>query len=142
MNSPAKVKFLTSIQELLPPFNWPPDSYIIAGSGPMAMRGIREAVDIDILVNTSLWSVLEQQYEAIGATKNEIVIGRLEIWKDWMNLTEKIDEMIENREMMEGFPFMRLSYVIDWKQYLGRPKDIVDIGLIKDYLQRNGNFFS
>ena len=130
----ARVKFLTSIRELLPSFNLPLGSYVIAGSGPMAVRGIRDAVDIDILVNESLWNSLVQRYKVIGANKNEIVIGRVEIWKDWMNLTAKIDEMIENCEMIEGFPFMKLSYVIDWKLYLGRPKDIADIALLKDYL--------
>jgi hypothetical protein len=132
-----QVHFLKSIQELLLPLNWPPGSYIIAGSGPMAMRNMREAVDIDILVNTTLWNSLIQKYEATGATKNRIAIGRLEIWKDWMNLTGKIDEMIENCELIEGFPFMKLFYVIEWKQHLSRPKDLVDIAMIKDHLQKN-----
>ena len=132
----ARVNFLKSIQELLPPFHWPLGSYIIAGSGPMAIRNIRDAADIDILVNKSLWKALQAQYEATGSTKNRIAIGKVEIWKDWMNLTGKIDEMIENCEMIEGFPFMKLCYVIDWKQYLGRPKDLVDIRLISDHLQK------
>lgn len=138
----ARVNFLKSIQELLLPFNWPLGSYIIAGSGPMVMCNMREAVDIDILVNASLWNSLVKQYEATGTTKNRIYIGRIEIWKDWMNLTDKIDEMIENCEMIEGFPFMKLSYVIDWKQHLGRPKDLTDIALINGHLQKERSICS
>ena len=135
-DSQARTNFLESIKKLIPPMRWPIGSYVIAGSGPMAVRTMREAVDIDVLVNAPLWAALEQKHEATGATKNRIAIGRLEIWKDWMNLTGKIDEMIENCEIIEGFPFIKLSYTIDWKRHLERSKDLADIAMIENYLRR------
>lgn len=133
MSSP-RCEFLQSLQ-VLAPLQLPIGSYIIAGSGPLAIRNIRRAVDIDILVNAHLWTILEAKYEVSGAKQNLISIGKIEIWKDWMTLTEQIDEMIKNCDLIDGFPFMKLEYVVTWKEHFGRNKDLQDIELINTFLE-------
>ena len=40
----------------------PQNQYLIWGSGPLAIRGIRESWDIDLLVSKRLWSLLAKTY--------------------------------------------------------------------------------
>ena len=42
--------------------DFPQDKFAIFGSGPMAIRGIRESHDIDIIVKYDLWDELEHKY--------------------------------------------------------------------------------
>ena len=92
-------------------------SYIIAGSGPLAIRDLREDRDIDILVNASLWNELLLHYIPQGTKKNSIVLGEIEVWKDWMILTDRVEEMVENCDVIDDFPFMKLDYVLQTKRY-------------------------
>ena len=43
--------------------NLPLGHYAIFGSGPLAVRGIREAADLDIIVSESLWKELLPKHE-------------------------------------------------------------------------------
>ena len=108
--------------------------FIIAGSGPLAIRDLREARDIDILVNASLWDELLLNYIPQGAKKNYIVFGEIEVWKDWMILTDRVEEMVKDCDVIDGFPFMKLDYVLETKRYTARPKDVQDIELIEIFL--------
>ena len=111
--------------------NLPKDQYLIWGSGPLAIRGLREGKDIDLIVSNQLWQHLVKDYTLLS--KNMIRIGDIEIWNDCLNLTSKIDEMISHPDVIEGFPFMTLTDTIEWKKLMGREKDHKDITLIKNY---------
>jgi hypothetical protein len=65
------------------------------------------------------------------------VFVSVEIWKDWMILTDTIDEMISNCDMIDGHPFMKLLYVIQAKTHMARPKDIDDLRLIQTYIEQS-----
>ena len=131
-----RARFLQRIRSSLLSFDLPIGSYIIAGSGPLAIRDLREASDIDLIVNNTLWQSLLKQYPQARKKENLIALGTVEIWKDWMILTEKIDEMIVNCDMIDGFPFMKLSEVIETKKHMGRPKDVKDVELIHAFLEQ------
>lgn len=131
-----RVRFLQRLRSSLLSVDFPIGSYIIAGSGPLAIRNLREASDIDIIVNGALWQSLQQQHPRAKIKENLISLCSIEIWKDWMMLTDKIDEMIKTSDIIDGFPFMKLSYVMDTKRYMGRPKDLKDIELIKTFLEQ------
>lgn len=126
-SSDIKRQFLGQLRELqdlhLPP-------YLIWGSGPLAIRGLRKSHDIDLLVSKQAWNQLIKSYPP--ATEKMIRIRKIEIWNDCLNLTDRIDEMIAHADWIEGFPFMTLSDTIAWKNFLHREKDLKDIALIED----------
>lgn len=130
------LKFIGELKVL----NFPAGQYAIFGSGPLAVRDLREANDLDIIVKQELWDKLAVQYEpheketTKGPTAS-IAIGNIEIYNTWLNLTPKINEMIDGAEIKEGLPFVKLEYVIEWKTFMARDKDLNDLKLIADYLK-------
>lgn len=120
--------------EALKGLDLPEGQYLIWGSGPLAIRGLREGRDVDLVVTEKYWRQLIQKHPVEGEKKNRIDLGNVEIWSDLMNLTDIIDEMIANCDWFEGQPFMKLSYVVRWKKWLGREKDLRDVKVIKEYL--------
>ena len=129
-----KAKFLEKLKPLKE-LNLPSHHYLIWGSGPLAIRGLRMARDIDLIVTKSLWNELTKKYVPEGPKENKIKIRYIEIWKDLLNLTDRIDDIIADRDMLDGFPFMKLSYTLEWKKYWNSKKDPADIVLIEKYLK-------
>jgi len=70
----------------------------------------------------------------LRGNRTRIQIGNVAIYNSWLHLTDKMNEMIDGAEIIEGLPFVRLEYVIEWKESMGREKDCNDIELIIDYL--------
>lgn len=132
-----KNQFLEQLEELKT-LNLPEDQYIIWGSGVLAIRGIREASDVDIIVSKNCWNNLIKKYPVQGSKLNLLKIGNIEIWKDCMNLTDKVDQMIIDKDIIEGYPFMKLEYTIEWKTFLNREKDKKDILLLEKILKNSG----
>jgi hypothetical protein len=129
---------LNYIEELTG-LNLPSGQYAIFGSGPLAIRNLRDAGDIDIIVTQELWEKLAKTHpqtvkETIKGPVTSINIGHLEIYRDWLNLTPKIKELIETADIINNLPFVKLEYVIEWKTYMGRDKDKNDLKLIKTHL--------
>ncbi len=60
--------------------------YSITGSGPLAIRNLRAAVDVDILVTSAVWQELIKRYSPYD--EKHIRIGQMEIWGDFINLTK------------------------------------------------------
>jgi len=114
--------------------NLPAGKFAIFGSGPMAIRKIRESDDLDIIVKQDLWDILISKYpNNLHKNPTCLKIGNMEIYKDWLKLSDKVDEMIDSAETIANFPFVQLKYVVKWKQQFGRKKDIKDIELIRQY---------
>ena len=130
-----KQQFLKKLEKL-DHLNFPKDQYLIWGSGPLAIRGLREARDVDLIVTKNLWDDLIKKYTPEGPKKNNIKIADIEIWNDLLNLTDKIDEIIADSDSIEGFPFMKLSYTVEWKKNRNSKKDLRDIALIKKYFKK------
>ena len=130
------LNFLDELKTL----NLPADQYAIFGSGPLAIRNLRDANDIDIIVKQELWDIIAKQHnpqqkETPKGMSTSINIGNLEIYNTWLNLTPKINEMIDSAEIIDNLPFVKLEHVIEWKKFMGRDKDINDLKLIKEYLK-------
>jgi len=128
------MRYLDELCEL----NLPSDQYAVFGSGVLAIRGLRENRDIDIVVKQELWKKLINKYPVndVGA----IEIGNVEIW-DSYGLEPKCDveSFIDSSENIDGIFYVRLEHVIEWKKLKGREKDLVDVGLMEDYLKQNNN---
>ncbi len=117
----------------------PTEEYALFGSSPLAIHGIRDSEDIDIIVKTRLWDELVKKYPP----ENEklIKIKSIEIYKNWLPWIDDINKLINDAEIIGGVRFVKLNYVLDWKKAFGREKDIKDIQLIEQYLKRGDNKF-
>lgn len=112
----------------------PAGKFAIFGSGPMSVRGIRESDDLDIIVKQDLWDTLLEQYPtSLHHNPTCLKIGNVEIYKDWLELSDRMNEMIDGAEKIANFPFVQLKFVVEWKTQFGREKDIRDIELIQKY---------
>ncbi len=120
--------------------NLPKDKYAISSSGPMAIRKIREAKDIDIVVSDDLWQELSVKYEVKHLDKGDVIdinehVQALSNFKPDLNLDIRSNnEQIQDAEEFDGYKFVRLEDVIRFKKVIGREKDFKDIDLINNYL--------
>mgnify|MGYP001619179896 CR=1 FL=1 len=114
--------------------NLPHGQYALFGSAQLAVRNLRPSKDLDIIVRPELWSELTKNYpQHVKQEPTRIHIGNIEIFHTWQNLSDKITEMIASAELIEGLPFVRIEYVLEWKKFRQQPKDIADIALIQSY---------
>lgn len=124
------MKFNSFLRELKK-LGLPAEQYAIVGSGPLAVRGLRDAGDLDLIVKPGLWKNLCKRFPA---ENNKVIrIGKIEIFKNWEPWLENTDELIETAEIINGFPFVRLEFIAEWKKKMKREKDLKDLELIKDF---------
>ena len=118
--------------------NLPDGEYAIYGSGPLAIRGIREARDLDVIVTDSLYQELKEKYPK-DSKKERIKIEKIEIYPCWAwePQIKGLEGAIKRAELIEGLRFVQLNDLVNYKKKMGRPKDLNDIKLIREYLQNN-----
>ena len=122
------------MQELLNELNklnLPKDEFAIFGSAVMAIKGIREAKDIDLIVTNELYKKLIKKYKEIKP--GIIQVGNIEIIASWNSLIKNPEEVIKNSERIGDYNYIRLKDLIAWKKKMGREKDKNAITLIKEY---------
>lgn len=126
-----KVKYLDEVLAL----NLPRDQYALFGSTCLAVHGLRENKDVDILVKERIWKELVKEYPL--TKRGTIEIGNVEIGYSFYNpfLNAPIDDMIDTAEIIDGLKYVKLEYVLAWKKRRMSEKDIKDIRLIEDYLK-------
>lgn len=132
---------MENLQELLSEFkklNLPDGEYAVYGSGPLAVRGIRDVHDLDVIVSNSLYRRLRDRYME-DEEKERIKIGKIEIYPPWGWSPEikdlEMEEVISQAELIKGVRFTKLEDILDFKKRMGRPKDLKDIQLVNDYLE-------
>ena len=59
----------------------------------------------------------------------------IELWKDWKPGQWDIQELIDKAEIIDGLPFVKLEYVVEWKRQNGREKDLKDIKTAEEFLR-------
>jgi hypothetical protein len=103
-----------------------PGEYAVFGSGPIAVRGLIDKVrDLDVIVRGETW----QQVRALGVVVmkggDEMVdLGNgLTFGRSWGYGVFNIEKLIDDAEIIEGLPFVRLDAVIEFKKIADRPKD-------------------
>ncbi len=137
------LKKFTLQLENLKALNLPPNEFIVVGSGSLAVRGIREAKDVDIVVTESLWNVMSKKYKV---ELNDWGVERLCLPHDIEILNPKqsifgnskivpFKGIFNNADVFDGIKFLDLEHLKMIKLKLGRPIDLQDIKLIDKYLQ-------
>ncbi|HEY4516696.1 MAG TPA: hypothetical protein VJG64_02015 [Candidatus Paceibacterota bacterium] len=128
------------IIEKVKALNLPSDSYVVDGSCPMAIAGLRESNDIDLLVSKELFEQLRErgwrEHEK-GPDDKPLVYDVFEAHSHWdfSPYVFTLEQLLKTVTIVEGIPFASLQEVRNWKAAAARPKDLKDIELIDAYLQ-------
>ena len=115
--------------------NLPENSYVVFGSCPMAVLGLREAKDIDLVVSPQVFGFLKAAgWEVVkkGGKDNRLAWDVYEAHGEWNYL----QTLLSSATMVDGVPFASLAELRKWKQGRGREKDLADIKLIDEYSEK------
>ncbi len=129
------------LTEILKSLNLPKGEYAIFGSGPLAVRKIRDSSDLDVILTEALFEKLKKKKEFIYSTEKDgykverLLLDNIEFFKSWAPGNWDTNELVKNAEEIDGLCFVKLSEVIKWKKLLGREKDKKDLKLIDEYLK-------
>ena len=94
----------------------PQGQYAVFGSGLLAMLNIRENEDIDLIVKERLWKKLLRHHDPLPDNSSAIRIGHIEFCKDWLPWFENSDKLIDEAEVIDDIPFVKMEYVETEKQ--------------------------
>ena len=125
------MKFLEDLKKL----KLPADKFAVFGSGAMAIRGIRDSNDLDIIVKKDLWEKIDRKYMARN-NQGGVLIGEIDVAKDWLPYFDDVDELIDTADVINGVRFVKLEHVLKWKKAMAREKDKKDVKLIEEFLKK------
>lgn len=128
---------MVALLEELKHLHLPQDQFAIFGSDPLGIRQLRESKDLDLVVKPELWERLAKKYP-LREKSDSIAIGRIEIFPDWLPWFDDVNPLIDNADIIEGFHFVQLKYVLRLKKAMNREKDKKDIKIIERYLLQSG----
>jgi hypothetical protein len=129
---------------------FPIGQYVVVG-GSMEAHGIRKARDIDVVVDSELFEELGQQESWVPYSPKPAFMGKTwgRLEKEGIQVNSEISwagvffaetqELIDNAEIIQGFPFAPLEILVAWKKARGRQKDIKDIELIAGYFSNRSS---
>ncbi|MFH1129347.1 MAG: hypothetical protein V1686_01265 [Patescibacteria group bacterium] len=126
--------------EKLKELNLPKGKFAIFGSGPMGPKGLRDPRDLDIIVTEDIFSDFKKRPDfKLGQKKSDneyLEKDGIEIYTNWNLEDWDINKLINEAEIIDNLPFVRIEEVLRWKRAYNREKDIKDIELIENYLNR------
>lgn len=126
-----KDEIITKVKAL----NLPKNSYVVFGSSPLAVAGLRPANDIDLFVSKEVFLKLKEAgWRELQKSPNDrpLVRDDFEAHDNWnfSSYSPTLTQLLKSAEIIDGIPFASLEEVRKWKAASGRPKDLVDIKLI------------
>ena len=129
----------TTIINKVKNLNLPENSYVVFGSCPLAIEGIRESNDIDLLVSGELHKILESKgWQKIvkGPHDTPVVRDVFEAHDNWnfSSYNPTLADLLINAKDVDGVKFASIDDVRRWKLASSRPKDLADLKLIDAYL--------
>jgi hypothetical protein len=118
----------------------PRDHHVIIGSGPLAVRGLRPAANLDVMLTDALWDQLEPSHGIDDRYGTLLLARRVEgyrrsIFAQWREMPA-VEEWIAGADVFDDLPFLSLEHTIAFKRAQGREKDLEDIRLIQGWLDR------
>lgn len=135
---------ISNLLEELEKLNIPKDKMAITSSGPLGIRNLREINDLDIIVYPEIWKVLTQKYPVLKDDNFEsLYIGNIQVLGDGSWFTNpkygSVKDDIDNADIIDGNRYVKLEKILTIKLHNNRDKDIKDVKLIKEYLNRQNN---
>jgi len=122
---------------------FPTGSYIIYGSGPLALHDLREVNDVDMLVTKELKAELKSSgWEEInkGPSDNPVTNGIVEAHDTWSfcEYNPTLVELLSRSTTYDGVAFASLEDVLKWKSASPpSDKNLKDIKSIEAKLNEN-----
>jgi hypothetical protein len=114
----------------------PREHYVVCGSAALYVRGLRPRMgDLDILARGPAWQralSLGEPEPTVSGYGRRVVhpAAAIEIMDRWTPGWSS-DRLIDEADLIDGVPFMRLGDVLRWKVAASRPKDLPDIAAIR-----------
>ena len=112
----------------------PPGSYVVFGSGPLAAHGIIDELgDLDVIIAEEAWDRVQALGLVVMHGDDPVIeLGNgLSFGRSWAYGDVDVEYLIEDAEMIDGLPFVRLDAVVAYKRIAGRPKDLRHIELME-----------
>lgn len=124
----------------------PSGQYVIVGGGSLAVRGIRDTKDLDIVVTSDVFKYLSQDWQVDSEfeqkwRRQRLTKDKVEIYQDLYfekgNVSQKVENLLPHTDLIEGIAFQNLAHLIMCKLETAREKDLQDVELIYTYLKSN-----
>lgn len=117
------------ILDKLMSLDFPKDQYCVMTGAALVLHGVKqETADIDIGCTSELFTeLLKRGFEVIKdkPSKGILIDGCIEVFEDWMPAKTCL---------IQGIPSADLLEIKNFKEQLGRDKDLRDIMLIDRFL--------
>lgn len=127
-----KLKHLDTLEAM----NISKDDFVIYGSAPLVLRGLKEKNnDLDILTTESLWDRLKVEYPE-NMKGDYIEINGVSFTHNPNGFFDSTDEVIRKADVIDGYHVMNLTETVKWKEKTGKIKHLEDAGRIKSYLSQ------
>lgn len=128
---------MSVIKQLIERSTLPPDELVICGGGILDALGLRKANDLDAIASPRLFEELQAsgRYGCGRVDKDDYCrTDEIEIWRTYFGAT--YDEVVQTAVVIDGLRYASIDQTIKWKRQLGREKDLADIKLLEEYLER------
>lgn len=131
----TKEQIVARVKEL----NLPEGSYVVFGSCPLAVAGIREAGDVDLFITKELFAKLREEgweEHRKGEDNVPLVKNNIEAIDHWNygSYRPTVSQLLATAMVIDGVPFASLEEERKWKTAFGRPKDLADLRLMEAHL--------
>lgn len=132
-----KEEIIVKVQSL----NLPKGSYVVYGGAPLAIAGIREANDIDLLVSEDVFGELKTRgWKEIykGSNDTPLTCDDFEAHDNWnfSSYSPTLKDLLSRADEIGEVMFASIEDVRKWKEVSGIEKHKNDIKLINDYLKK------
>lgn len=122
--------------DALKELNIPKEDFVIYGSAPMVLRGLKEKNnDLDVLVRDSLWDKLSVKYPN-NVNGDYIDINGVSFTHTDKNFLGNIDEVIKNSDIIDGYHILSILETKRWKEKVGGERHLADVKKIDEYLAK------
>lgn len=119
--------------------NLEPRSYVVIGGGVMEALGLRQTMDVDMVVSKSVYRHFKDKgwKEYVHDDGKRVLSHRgYKLMSSYMG--RDLGRLLKNSFTMKGVRFIGINDLIKSKEQFGRTKDLEDINLLRDYQQRQG----
>ncbi|MGW0949663.1 hypothetical protein ACWD4O_45030 [Streptomyces sp. NPDC002623] len=121
------------------------DDFVVAGSAPMFIHGLRDHVtDLDIVTRKAGWdhavsrargqSLPGPEHAPHGDALSLYFFGtRIEVLNAWFpSVMGEVDDLIRTAKVVGDIRFLTLENTLKWKRHLDRPKDRQDVHRLEE----------
>jgi hypothetical protein len=120
--------------------NLNPDHFVIFGSAPLAVHGLRTRIsDLDVVARGDVWrrvsimgTPIKGEYS--GDLGWQVGDGHIQFFDRWITDEWDTGALIDEADVFGGIRFASLTDVLRYKERLKRPNDLADIAAIKERL--------